>query len=58
MIVIVTTINLYRTVVKGAPWEDNAGDDDDDAPKKKNLWTRLKDRFTKKRKSAKSPDGA
>ena len=53
MIVIVTTINLYRTVVKGAPWEEHQGDkSDDDTPKKKNLWARLKDWFAGKRKSA------
>ena len=52
MIVVVTTINLYRTVVKGAPWKDDLGDEDDSAPKRKNVWARLKDRFTKKGASA------
>ncbi len=51
MILIVTTINLYRVVLKGASWEDFEGTAED-TPKKKNLWQRLKDRFGSKKKSA------
>ncbi len=53
MIVIVTTINLYRAVVKGTPWEEDIGDDDG-APEKKNLWTRLRGLFSRKRGAAKA----
>lgn len=49
MIIIVTTIDLYRTVVKGAPWPE--GDEDDD-PKKESLWAKLKRLFTGKRATA------
>lgn len=49
MIVIVTTINLYRAVSKGAAWKDTF-DNETSAPRKKNLWTRLRDKFRGKHK--------
>lgn len=48
MIVIVTTINLYRSVAKGATWEEDF-DDEDTGPKKKGFWGRLKDRLARKK---------
>ncbi len=55
MIVIVTTINLYRAVEKGIPWFDDVGDDN--APKKKGLLAKLKARFTAKNEAKKdAPD--
>lgn len=47
MIVVVTTINLYRAEVKGTPWEDDIGDDGS-APEKKNLFQKLKARLSRK----------
>ncbi len=48
MIVIVTTINLYRTVLKGAAWADD-DDDQTEESSKKNFFGRIRDRFAKKR---------
>ncbi len=53
MIIIVTTINLYRAEVKGTPWDDDIGDDGA-TPEKKNLWTKLKGLFSRKRGAAKT----
>lgn len=51
MIVIVTTIDLYRVVIKGADWDDIQNDDDSDSdePKTKNPWRRFKNWLSKKR---------
>lgn len=48
MIIIVTTINLYRAVLKGGDWQD-AFDDASSGPPKKNLWGRLHGRIKSKR---------
>ena len=59
MIVIVTTINLYRAVAKGAPWSEEDGGDD--TPKKKGwlakLWAKVKGLLTRK-KSPEQPQTA
>nr|WP_050947139.1 AI-2E family transporter [Gordonia araii] len=41
MILIVTTVNMYRAVYKGAEWIDDAGPDDEDDEKKPSFWSRL-----------------
>lgn len=53
MIVIVTTINLYRVVLKGAEWDD--GQDADKSSKESrttNPWRRLKSWLSRKRRGA------
>ena len=55
MIVIVTTINLYRVVIKGADWEgggDGEEDGEDTAGSKaKNPWSRFKNWLSNKRRA-------
>ncbi len=53
MIVIVTTIKLYRVVIKGAIWDGDLDDRSNDTSKK-NPWKRFKDWLGAKRTSAKS----
>lgn len=53
MIIIVTTINLYRAVSNGVPWPDE-DEDEDAAPKKEGLWTKLKNRLSGKHKAEKT----
>ena len=53
MILIVTTIKLYRVVMKGAEWDD-LEDDGDDSKETKNPWKRFKKWIAKKRGGKKS----
>lgn len=53
MIIIVTTINLYRAVVKDVPWPDDAKDEDDQ-PKKEGFAAKLKRRLAGERSDAKA----
>ncbi|WRS30261.1 AI-2E family transporter [Actinomycetaceae bacterium MB13-C1-2] len=50
MIFIVTTINLYRVVLKGASWDEFEGTTETTS-QKKNLWQRLKEKFGRRKKS-------
>lgn len=51
MIIVVTTVNLYRAVEKGIPWFDEVGDEN--APKKKGLLAKLKGLVTRRRQAEK-----
>ena len=58
MIVIVTTIDLYRAVISGAHWEDdfNQAADDSSDNEKPSLLARLKTRFSRKNAAEKDKD--
>lgn len=58
MIIIVTTISLYRAVQKGDAWEETF-DNDETPPDKKHFWQRLWEHFKTKREAkeeAKEPE--
>ncbi len=57
MIMISTTIDLYRAVMKGANWEEDLDQSDDATSEKKGFWVRLVDRF-KGRRTGKGKSGA
>lgn len=55
MIIIITTINLYRAVVKGVPWPED-DENNDASPKRKGLGAKLQRLFTGKRAAKKASD--
>lgn len=57
MIIIVTTIDLYRSVLKGAAWQESF-DKDTTQPEKKSVWTKLREKFAGKRKPKGTPTTA
>ncbi|QKT06725.1 AI-2E family transporter [Gordonia sp. X0973] len=57
MIIIVTTVNMYRSVYKGATWVDDfESTGDDDESRKPSLWQRIRHRGVEKRADRTSSD--